>query len=108
LPCATSDHHEDDICEDAADEYLEFFGEPFKFLHCLDELWKLPKFDPMQEVIEIGSDDQEDAPGALLLHWLECFPLTVNSPPKSAAKPTKGLQKVVNFCCFGGLHMPVC
>jgi hypothetical protein len=32
-------------------------------MHCLlDELlWKLPKFDPMQELIEIGSDDEDDA-----------------------------------------------
>jgi hypothetical protein len=30
-------------------------------MHCFDELWKLPKFDPMQEVIEIGCDDEDDA-----------------------------------------------
>jgi hypothetical protein len=33
---------------------------PFKFLHCLDELGKLPKFDPMQEVIELGGSGGED------------------------------------------------
>jgi hypothetical protein len=52
---------EDDIRAEAADQYLDFYNEQFKFMHCLDELWKIPKFDPMQEVIEIGSDDEDDA-----------------------------------------------
>jgi hypothetical protein len=52
---------EDDIRAEAAEQYLDFYNEQFKFMHCLDELWKIPKFDPMQEVIEIGSDDEDDA-----------------------------------------------
>jgi hypothetical protein len=52
---------EEDIRNDAMHLYLEQHGEPFKFLHCLDELWKLPKFQPNEEVIEIGSDDEEPA-----------------------------------------------
>jgi hypothetical protein len=52
---------EDDIRAEAAEQYLDFYNEQFKFMHCLDELWKLPKFDPMQEVIDIGSDDEDDA-----------------------------------------------
>jgi hypothetical protein len=55
---------EDDIRAEAAEQYLDFYNEQFKFMHCLDELWKLPKFDPMQEVIEIGSDDEDDAGAA--------------------------------------------
>jgi hypothetical protein len=52
---------EDDIRAEAVEQYLDIYNEQFKFMHCLDELWKLPKFDPMQEVIEIGSDDEDDA-----------------------------------------------
>jgi hypothetical protein len=46
---------EDDIRAEAAEQYLDFYND------CLDELWKVPKFNPMQEVIEIGSDDEDDA-----------------------------------------------
>jgi hypothetical protein len=56
-----SGKNEEDIRNDAMELYLEQHGEPFKFLHCLDELWKLPKFKPGEEVIEVGSDDENPA-----------------------------------------------
>lgn len=50
--------NEEDIRIRAMEKYEEQLGEAFKFPHCLDELWKVPKFQPMQEIVEVGWDDE--------------------------------------------------
>jgi hypothetical protein len=57
---------EDDIRDKACDEYLDSYGKPFLFKHCLDYLWTAPKFDPMvaeedtKEVVQLDDDDDDD------------------------------------------------
>jgi hypothetical protein len=50
--------NEEDIRNRAMENYEEQHGEPFKFQHCLDVLWEVPKFNPMQEIVEIPSEDE--------------------------------------------------
>jgi hypothetical protein len=56
--CKPSGTNEDDIRSRAMDKYQEQLGESFKFPHCLDELWKVPKFHPMLEIVEVGYDEE--------------------------------------------------
>jgi hypothetical protein len=58
---------EDDIRDKSCDEYLDSYGKPFLFKHCLDYLWTVPKFDPMvveeeetEEVVQLDDDEDDD------------------------------------------------
>jgi hypothetical protein len=92
---------EDDIRAEAAEQYLDFYNEQFKFMHCSDELWKLPKFDPMQEVIEIGSDDEDDAAAKSTMTTIKSEGGTNNTLSVmggNMAKPNGNQSSKTNYC----------
>jgi hypothetical protein len=67
---------EDDIHDKACGEYLDSYGKPFQFKHCLDYLWTVPKFDPMvaededteEVVVQLDDDDDDDQPVEVTKH----------------------------------------
>lgn len=51
---------DEDVMKDALWSYDDYWGKPFKYIHCIPTLWGMPKFDPMVDDTDDEMQGKQD------------------------------------------------